>query len=104
VTYQELLQIARAANGRTLETVTGRQFTVGISSRDELFFTPASSGWGQTEGRKAHQRFVDRFNETGSLRPRDYSDVSRNATYLIGLLRWHQSHPQPAGPSRGARP
>jgi len=85
VTYEELVAIARRFEGRTLETVTGRRFKVGISPR-ELFFTPESSGYGQSDGRRAHERFVDRYNETGSLRPGDYAKVSRNATYLIGLL------------------
>jgi hypothetical protein len=31
---------------------------------------------------------VELFNEIGSMRPGDYSNVSRNATYLIGLLNW----------------
>src|SRR3546814_19462566 len=47
-----------------------------------------SSGWGQTDGRKAHHRFVERYNEICSLRPADYGRESRNASYLIGLLRW----------------
>ena len=85
VTYDELVEIARRFEGQTLETVTGRRFKVGISPR-ELFFTPESSGWGQSDGRRAHERFVERYNETGSLRPGDYAKVSRNATYLIGLL------------------
>jgi hypothetical protein len=85
VTYEELLDIARAFEGRTLETVTGRRFRVGVS-RWGAFFTPESSGYGQSDGRRAHERFVERYNETGSLRPSDYSKVSRNATYLIGLL------------------
>jgi len=48
--------------------VTGRTFTVGIY-REGLFFTPASSGYGQADGRKAAERFVERFNEIGSMRP-----------------------------------
>jgi hypothetical protein len=85
MTYDELLEIAQRFEGRTLETVTGRRFKVGISPH-ELFFTPESSGYGQSDGRRAHERFVDHYNETGSLRPGDYAKVSRNATYLIGLL------------------
>lgn len=85
MTYEELLDLARRYEGATVETVTGKTFTVGIY-RDALFFKPASSGWGQTDGRRAHERFVARFNETHSLRPKDYSEVSRNASYLIGLL------------------
>jgi hypothetical protein len=85
LTYARLLELARAAEGETLETVTGRQFTVG-TYRDGIFFTPASSGRGQSDGRKAAERFVERFNATGSMHPGDYNGVTRNASYLIGLL------------------
>jgi len=85
MTYDELVEIARRFEGQTLETVTGKRFKVGITPR-ELFFTPESSGYGQSDGRRAHERFVEQYNETGSLRPSDYGKVSRNATYLIGLL------------------
>jgi hypothetical protein len=66
--------------------VTGREFTVGVSRTGELVVTPASSGFAQSDGRKAGERFLVRYKETGSLRPRDYADVSRNASYIIGLL------------------
>lgn len=86
MTYQELLALARRWEGKTLETVTGKKFTVGVYL-DCPFFTPASSGRGQSDGRKAAERFLARFNEIGSLRPGDYADVTRNASYFIGLLR-----------------
>jgi hypothetical protein len=85
MTLDELLDLARRLEGRTLETVTGKEFTVGIY-RDGLFFTPASSGYGQADGRPPTERFLERYNATGSLRPGDYADVTRNASYLIGLL------------------
>ena len=53
---------------------------------DTPFFRPESSGLGQTDGRKAIERFVERYNATHSLKPSDYSDVTRSASYLIGLL------------------
>jgi hypothetical protein len=90
LTYDGLLALARAAEGKTLETVTGKKFTVGIY-RNGLFFTPASSGYGQADGRPPAERFIERYNETGSMRPGDYSGVTRNASYLIGLLRWGDS-------------
>lgn len=77
--------MARAAEGQTMETVTGRKFSVGIY-RDCPVFTPASSGYGQSDGRKAAERFLERYNETGSHRPGDYAKVTRNASYFIGLL------------------
>ena len=85
MTYQELLALARRCEARTLTTVTGKEFTVGIY-RDCPFFTPASSGNGQSDGRKAAERFLERYNATGSLRPGDYADVTRNASYFIGML------------------
>ena len=90
LTYARLLELARRAEGQTLHTVTGRAFTAGISRTSELFFTPASSGFGQTDGRKAHERFVARFNEIGSMRPAEYAEVTRNASYLLGLLNWSE--------------
>jgi len=91
LSYDRLLELASAAKGETLETVTGRTFTVGIARTGEIFFTPASSGWGQTDGREAHARFVERYNEIGSMCPSDYGRETRNASYLIGLLRWAKS-------------
>jgi hypothetical protein len=85
LTYKELLELAKAAKGRQLETVTGKPFTVGVYGEGP-FFTPASSGYGQADGRKAMERFIERYNETGSLRPGDYAGVTRNASYFIGLL------------------
>ena len=86
ITYEDLLELARRCQGKRLETVTGKAFTVGIARTGEVFFTPASSGYGQSDGRKAAEKFLARYNETGSLRPGDYADVTRNASYFVGLL------------------
>ena len=86
IRYEEFLGLARSFEGTTLETVTGKRFKVGIY-RDCPFFTPESSGRGQSDGRKAAERFLIRYNEIGSLRPGDYADLTRNASYLVALLR-----------------
>lgn len=85
MTYEELIELARRFEGETLETVTGRKFTVGIYL-DCPFFTPASSGYGQSDGRKAAERFLARYNEIGSLRPGDYATATRNASYYVALV------------------
>ena len=87
MTYDELVALARSLEGETLETVTGRRFTVGVSAAEHCpFFTPESSGYGQSDGRKAAERFLERYNQTGSMRPADYRDVTRNASYYVGML------------------
>jgi hypothetical protein len=85
MTYDELLALVRRFEGRTLETVTGKRFKVGLY-RDCAFFTPESSGYGQSDGRAAAERFLARYNATGSLRPGDYASVTRNASYYVALL------------------
>lgn len=85
MTYDELLDLVRSLEGETLQTVTGKQFTAGVYL-DSPFFTPVSSGRGQADGRKAAERFLERYNASGSLRPGDYADLTRNASYLIGIL------------------
>jgi len=92
MTYDELLALARRLDGETLETVTGKRFTVGIALGCP-FFTPASSGYGQSDGRKAAERFVERYNATGSMRPSDYKDVTRNASYFIGMIQHGEPRP-----------
>jgi hypothetical protein len=87
MTYEELMELARRFEGKQLETVTGKRFAVGVSPAEACpYFTLASSGYSQTDGRKAAERFLERYNEIGSLRPSDYSRITRNASYYVGLL------------------
>jgi hypothetical protein len=92
MTYDELLAIANRFEGQTLETITGTRFKVGVY-RDCAFFTPESTGRGQTDGRAAHERFVTRYNEIGSPRPGEYSRVTRNASYLFALIAAARTEP-----------
>lgn len=85
MTYEELLQFARQYEGKTLETVSGKKFKVGIYL-DCPFFAPVSTGRGQSDGRKAAEQFVARYNQVGSVRPGDYADVIRNASDYVGML------------------
>ena len=85
LTYAELLAIARRLEGQTLETVTGKRFRVGVYL-DCPFFTPGSSGVGQSDGRAAAERFVARYKEIGSFRSGAYGDVTRNASYYVALI------------------
>ena len=86
MTYDEMLALIRRLDDRPLRTVSGLEFTASVYL-DSPVFTPASSGLGRSDGRKAAERFLVRFNETGSLRPADYADVTRNASYFVGLMR-----------------
>lgn len=81
-----LLDFARVHPGLTLETARGRPFRVA-SYLDSLVFVPQSTTLGRTEGRKGHERFLEAYARTGSTRPGDYRGISRDASYLIPLVR-----------------
>ena len=85
MTYRELIELAFRCEGRELSTVTGKRFTVGVHF-DCPFFTPKATGRGRSDGRNAAERFLARYNETGSNRPSDYADVTRNSSYNVGLI------------------
>jgi len=84
MTYEQLLATARECGNDWLETKTGRRFRVGVYM-DCPFFIPETTGLGRSDGRKAAEAFVERYNATRSLRTADYRDVTRNASYYIPL-------------------
>ena len=86
LTLQQFRTAVREFDGRVLTTQARSQpFRFRILP-DALEFTPESTGeprperWNQVAG------VLDRFNQTGSLRPGNYQDVTRNASYLLALL------------------
>ena len=85
VTYEELLALSHRLRGTTLQTVTGTEFAVDVYLECP-FFIPASTGRGRSDGRKAAERFLERYNRIGSHRPADYADLTRNASYFVALL------------------
>lgn len=87
LSYEELLELARSAQGEVLHTVRGKPFTVGVFYGCPMF-TPLSTGQGRSDGRKAAERFLERFNAVGSPMPADYQDVTRNASYFLALIEW----------------
>ncbi len=85
MTYETLLAMAKDGRNKTYQTASGQEFRIDVFN-DCPFFIPSSSGLGRSDGRRAAERFVERFNETGSPRPADYRDVTRNASYFLALI------------------
>ena len=87
VTYDELIELARAHRGAVLHTTKrGKPFSVAVD-RDRLVFTPESTGKPRPESRKGAQAFLDRYNATGSMRPGDYTNDNHNPAYFCALVQ-----------------
>lgn len=90
VTYDDFIRLARSLAGRNLETLTGKRVTVEVEG-GLAYFTPESTGVRRNTSRAVTEELLKRFNRTGSLRPSDYVDITRNASYYVALLR-HAQH------------
>lgn len=85
VTYDDILAACRKLNGKTLRTLAGRAtFRVEIEGSN-LYVVPTSTGKRRllsTGSRKA----IDRYNESGSLTPSHYQDLTFNSVYVLRLI------------------
>ncbi|MBA4293094.1 hypothetical protein C0431_08990 [bacterium] len=95
MTYSELLAHAQTAKDQELilTTIKGKPFKVGIY-REVPFFIPLSTNHGRSDGRRAAERFLKRFNESSSHRPKDYQDVTVNSSYYIALILHFHPYPK----------
>lgn len=80
-------QLVRSLEGRTLETEAEKlPFRFHVTSGG-LEYTPSSTGRVRRETWEHVSAALDRYNDTGSFKPGDYTDVTRNASYLLVVLR-----------------
>ena len=83
--YDQLLLLAASTEGEPIETTRGQRFRVRVGGR-RIYFTPQRSSVERSDREAVTARFLTRFANTGSLRPSDYADLTRNGSYYIGLI------------------
>lgn len=85
MTYEEFILLARRFHRQTLETKTGKRFSVEVEG-GAVCFTPESTGMRRNTSRAVTEDLLERYGRTHSLRPSDYVDITRNASYYVALL------------------
>ena len=93
-------QVERLKRGVFETRVDGKPFSMRVLSSG-LEFTPSSGGarsvtWAHVE------EVVAQYNTAGSLSPGDYTNLSRNASYILTLLDRLFPREAEAGASAGA--
>ncbi len=87
VSLQQFRAAARSLDGHSLVTQARQQaFRLRVETWG-LEFTPESSGEPRREAWKQVAGVLDRFNESGAWLPGRYQDITRNASYLLAVLR-----------------
>jgi phage pi2 protein 07 len=83
----DIKRAASTVDDRTVETLhRRRRFHIAVENGG-LRYTPESTGKARFQEWVYIQRVLDRFNELGSFSPSDYKDMSRNAAYLLRIIR-----------------
>jgi len=82
----------RTLAGQQLETGTQhRRFTVQVTAGG-LAIVPDSSGQPRSESWAQLDGVLAEFALNGSLQPKDYQQLTRNASYLLRLITLYQEH------------
>ena len=85
-TLNALLNFAATVQGQSLKTAGGRaEFRVDVTS-DGVCYTPMSTGRARKQTRERLGQIIERHGESGSLRPSDYTDLTRHSSYALGLI------------------
>src|SRR5262249_51191190 len=86
VTLEQLRAFADELDGRTLVTrFRDRRFSLRVAP-EGLEYTPEFSGMPRMQQWRWIERILARFNETQSLHPADYKDITVNASYILSIL------------------
>ncbi len=86
VSYDALRGLAVSLEGQEIHTSTRKAaFSVEVDG-EKLIFTPASTKEPRLEYRNSIEQVLVRFNQTRSLAPGNYQDITGNASYLLTLI------------------
>ena len=87
VTLDELRAFASGLDGQTFVTrFWKRPFKLRVAP-EGFEYTPEFSGNPRMQQWRWIERILDRFNDTHSLHPADYKDITVNASYILSILR-----------------
>jgi hypothetical protein len=87
ITISEFRRRVAELDGERL--VTGRQkrgFTVRVNTTG-LEYTPESTGKRRPDSWERIERVLDHYNETHSMTRGDYTDITRNGSYVLAILQ-----------------
>lgn len=82
------LAFCKSREGKVLDTVGGRaEFELSSVAYEAFYYTPTSTGKIRKQAIKYIERILERYEETKSLSPKDYLDITLNASYILALIK-----------------
>lgn len=85
--FRKFIAFVLGISNRQLPTVGGRSsFSVKVAEQ-ELIYTPKTTGKPRRQEFAMAEKILGLYNDTGSLTPSDYLNITRNASYILALIR-----------------
>jgi hypothetical protein len=89
VSPNNLLIFAKTLEGQELQTLHRKKvFTVEVKG-EYFVFIPKSTGKPRRHDGKYLQAVCDKFSEKNSYRPKEYQDLTFDASYILAIIRWY---------------
>ncbi len=89
ISLNSFFAFCKGLQGQSLPTIGERaSFTLSlVDENDALYYIPDSTG----KERRVAKHYIDevlkRFAVTHSFKPSDYTDITRNASYTLALIK-----------------
>jgi hypothetical protein len=94
IDINSFIEFCRSLVGSKIKTAGGqKQFVLSSAQYNKLCYK-VSTGKTRTHTRERIKMVLDRYEKAKSLKPRDYQDISVNASYILPLInRYCSKHP-----------
>ncbi len=93
IDYNSLKYFVKTLEGQPLKTgVKKREFYVRLTEKG-FEYIPKSTNKPRLQPIKFIEQFLDHFHKTESFQVKNYTDISRNASYLLVLIERYLNKP-----------
>ena len=89
IDYNALIQFINSLKGQYAFTIFKRKPFLIETASNGFFYTPESTGKTRFHDYNTLRKIVTIFNNSGSLHPGDYVDVSMNSSYSLALIKMY---------------
>jgi hypothetical protein len=94
INIDSFMEFCKSLVGSKIKTAGGQKEFVLSSAQYNKLCYKVSTGNTRTHTRRRIEMIFDRYEETKSLRPADYQNIGRNASYILALISLYCSkHP-----------
>ena len=97
IDLNDLILFIKSLNGHYALTIFRRKPFLIETTPNGFFYTPQSTGKTRFHDYDTLLKIVTMFNNSGSLHPGDYLDVTMNSSYSLALLKMYLEQQEKGG-------